>query len=329
MKVLNGTIMKSIGGLMTKIKVNSPTVCLVGGGICLVGAVVASHYAGRKVDEVLDVHKTQVENLKDIKEAGEYQDENGENVEFSSDDYKKELTHTYISTAWDMTKLYGPVVLLTAGAGVCFVTGNRILAKRLAGMTAAYELVQGSYMRYRQNVIDDLGVDGDKKYLLGLDGTHEEKYHDTKIDEKTGEVVNIGKAKTRKLDVVSDVKDWRQASPYAVRIDFCHDMTKDMNYNIIYLENLERNVNLKLDVQGYLTLYEVYDALGILKNLSPEVIGMSHNVGWIKGRGDGDVRFNLVLVPTVCGINDGVAGNLSEVGLIDFNCIGSIWDKLC
>lgn len=325
-------VMKPLAPLATKIKVNSPTVLLVSGGVCVVGAIVAAHHAGRKIDEVLDVHKAQVDNLKEIKEAGEYRenDEEGNEIvtEFTPEDYKKELTHTYISTAWDLTKLYGPVVVGGAGAIVCFVSGNRILAKRLAGMTAAYQIVQEKFMTYRGNVVKDLGVDADRKYLLGLDDTVKEKYYETAIDEKTGDVKQVGKAKSRDIDVVSDVKNWDMASPYAIRLTDCGDLTKDMQYNVMWLSNVEKMANDKFDWKGYLTLYEVYEALGCLNSLTTEAEKMSHQVGWVKGRGDGDIRFNLVMVPTVCGFKDGIAGNLSEVGLIDFNCIGTIWDKV-
>lgn len=313
---------------MTKVNVNSPTTLLVSGLVCMGFAVVAAHHAGRKADEVLDVHKAQVDNLKEIKEAGSYKDEDGTDVEFTESDYKKELTHTYISTTWEMAKLYGPVTIGFVGAGVCFITGNRILAKRLAGMAAAYQIMQDSYIRYRRNVIEDLGDDADRKYLLGLNETIKEKYYDTAIDEKTGDVKQIGKAKTREIDVVNDVKNWDMASPYAVRLDDCSKFTKDYQYNIMWLENVEKMANDKLDWKGYLTLYDVYETLGVLHSLTTEAEMMAHQVGWVKGCGDGDIRFNLVMVPTVCGIKDGIAGNISEVGLIDFNCIGSIWDKV-
>lgn len=326
---LNGTIMKTVGSLVSKAKVNSPTICLVGGLVCLGAGAYFWHQAGRHIDEKLDESKEQIDNLKAMKEAGEYEDvETGEMVEFTVEEYKKELTHAYVVTSIETIKLYGPAVLCTVGAGVCFVTGNQILAKRLAGMTAAYSAAQKAYMRYRKNVVEDLGEDADRKYLLGLDAKHREKYYDTKIDEKTGEVVNIGKAKIREFDVVSDVKDWRQASPYAVETSKCGGFTKDYQYNIMFLESLEKKVNATLDWKGYVSLYEVYEMLGCLNNITSEAEKMAHQVGWVKGYGDGDVRFNLVMVPTTCYIADGVAGNLSEVGLIDFNCIGSIWDKI-
>lgn len=318
-----------VSKLVTKVKVNSPTVLIVAGSVCLVGTVIFAHRAGRKVEETVDANKQAISNLKDILEAGSYQNEDGEEVEFTESDYRKELTHAYLGYVWDLTKLYGPVVLGTAATATCYISGHKILAGRLAGMTAAYTTVEAAYKRYRENVVKISGADADSKYLYGLNGTEKEKYYDTEIDEKTGEVKNVGKAKTRNIDVVEDVKLWNMASPYAVEIDKCDSLTKDANYNVIHLEGLEKIANGKFDLKGYLTLYEVYDALGVLNNISPEVAKMSHNVGWVKGYGDGDIRFNLVMVPISCYSKDGETKNLVEVGLIDFNCVGSIWDKLC
>lgn len=328
MKLL-GNAAKLVAKYGTKVKANSPTILLITGGICLAGAVVSAHRAGRKVEETLDVNKEQIANLKQIKEAGEYVDENGETVEFSEQDYKKEITSAYLGAAWDLTKLYGPVVIFTGAAAASFIGGNRILAGRLAGMAAAYEAVNEAYGRYRQNVIDISGSDADQKYYLGLNDVGSVKYKDTVIDEKTGEVKEIGKAKTRTFDVVKDVKNWNQASPYAIRLDYVRGYTSDPNYNVQWLEGVEQMANTKLSYKGYLTLYDVYDALGVVNMISPEIEKMSHEVGWVLGKGDGDVRFNLIMVPTACGFGeDGGIKNYNEVGLIDFNCIGYIWDQV-
>ena len=308
--------------MITKINVNSPTLLVITGGACLIGFGIFAHRAGRRVDDTLDMHRTQVDNLKDMRDAGEFvdkdEDGNETTIEFSENDYKKELTHTYVTTGLELVKLYGPVVVLGAGTFISFFSGNRILAKRLAGVTAAYGTLQEAYMTYRENVTKDLGEEADFKYLYGMDGTFKEKYYDTKIDEKTGEVVNVGKAKVREIDVVNDVKDWNKVKGF----------THDYEYNKFWLERIESLANGKLETKGYLTLYDVYDALGIVYTLDAKHEMMSHEVGWVKGYGDDDVRFNLVMVPTVCGVKDGAVGNLSEVGLIDFNCVGTIWDKL-
>lgn len=320
-----GFISKAVAKYGTKFKANSPTLLLGGGIVLLIGTGISAHRAGRKVDEVLDVSRTQLDNLKEIKEAGEYVDDDGETVEFTEKDYKKEVTHTYVSTAADLGKLYLPVIGFGAASVACFVGGHKIMAERLTGMTLAYKASQAAYQRYRQNVIEAEGLDADNRYLYGLTQV-EETYKDTKIDEKTGEVKEIGRAKVRQIDAVKDVGLWNQASPYAIRLDSVKGFTSDPQYNVMWLEHIENLANNMLDFKGYLTLYDVYDALGVVPYISTEVEKMSHQVGWVKGRGDGDIRFKLLMVPTACAFIEGETQNISEVGLIDFNCIGSIWD---
>ena len=94
------------------------------------------------------------------------------------------------------------------------------------------------------------------------------------------------------------------------------------------LKGYENIANTKLSQYGYLFLYEVYDMLGVTNCLNTEAIKASHVVGWLKGEGDDTVRFNMVLVPTKSGIIDGKISNRKEVGLIDFNCCGTIIDKI-
>ena len=67
---LFGQLTKPVTKVATKAKANSPVIFLISGGICLGAAIITAHHAGRKVDDDLDVHKAQIDNLKEIKEAG-------------------------------------------------------------------------------------------------------------------------------------------------------------------------------------------------------------------------------------------------------------------
>lgn len=328
-------VTQPLSKVVTKVKVNSPTVLVVTGSVCLVGTVIFAHRAGRKVEETVDANRQAINNIKDIMEAGSFTDEEGNEVEFTDADYRKELTHAYLGYAWDLTKLYGPVIIGTAATATCYISGHKILAGRLAGMTAAYEVIDSAFKKYRTNVVKISGEDADRKYLYGLDGTEKEKYYDTEVDEKTGEVKNVGKAKTRNIDVVEDVKLWNQASIYAVRFDKCKAFTKDMNYNIMHLDSLEKIANNKLEsgrtsVFGprYITMYEIYEMLGVTGELDEETLLMSHETGYVPGYNNQGIKFDIVMVPTKGCYKDGEFKSLTEIGLIDFNCPGSIRKQL-
>ena len=311
-----------LGKTGLKIKSNSPVIFLVTGTICLGGAVVAAHHAGRKIDEVLDVNKEHIENIKSLKDADEIENEEGEKVPYSKKQYNKDLTHAYAGALWDVSKLYLPVAGFTVASAVCYISGHKVLSERLAAMTAAYTGVNEAFQKYRGNVIEMDGEDKDKKYLYGIT-EHVDNATVAKVDPETGEIKT---EKAKNIDVVRDVK--LIASPYAVDMEDCKGFTKDPEYNVRWLENIQNLANAKLDSNGYLFLYDVYEALGVLNYINTDAVKASHVVGWIKGVGDDEVRFQLVPIPVKCKYTDGEIMNIAEKVLIDFNCCGTILDRI-
>lgn len=311
-----------LGKTGLKIKSNSPVIFLVTGTICLGGAVVAAHHAGRKVDEVLDVNKEHIENIKSLKDADEIENEEGEKVPYSKKQYNKDLTHAYAGALWDVSKLYLPVAGFTVASVVCYISGHKVLSERLAAMTAAYTGINEAFQKYRGNVIEMDGEEKDKKYLYGIT-EHVDNATVAKIDPETGEIKT---EKVKNIDVVRDVK--LIASPYAVDMEDCKGFTKDPEYNVRWLENIQSLANAKLDSNGYLFLYDVYDALGVLNFINTDAVKASHVVGWIKGVGDDEVRFQLVPVPVKSMYSDGEVMNIAEKVLVDFNCCGTILDRI-
>lgn len=316
--------MKVIGKLMAKAGAKSPVICLVGGCAAVVGGVLMAHRAGRKVEETLDINKEHLDNIRALKGVEEIEDEDGNKVPYTDKDYKKDLTKAYAGCAWDFAKLYLPPIALTAGGILCFVKGHKILGRRLASMTAAYECANEAFKKYRGNVVAFDGSDQDKRYLYGLE--KEKGIEMEVVDPETGEVTTVKTNKSKPLDVIKDVS--LVASPYAVKVEDCKGFTKDPEYNVRWLSIVQENCNLQLRTRGYLFLADVYDALGVTAFLRPEMVRTSHLVGWVIGEGDNEVIFDMVLVPEKCGMKDGETAVYREVGLVDFNCDGTIIDRL-
>jgi hypothetical protein len=317
----------------TKVKANGPTELLVVGTALTVGTIIFAHRAGRKVEETVMVNKEQINNLKEIKEAGSYIDEAGEEVEFTESEYKKELTKSYISFAWDMTKLYGPVVLCEGAAVVSFISGHRILAKRLAGATALYLATEEAFNQYRENVVKVWDKETDEKLYYGLTDTIVEEYKETKIDEKTGEEVEVGKTKKREVAVLPTDGPVPGASMYAVWADECcaFDITKNYHYAMTWLNNAESLANGMLSncKSGMLTMNDIYETLGCLSSLDERKMLMAHETGWVRNSkiGDGYVKFIIKSIKTTVLNAAGDYVPCTRV-LIDFNCPGSIRSQL-
>ena len=308
---------------VVKTRATSPKTMMVTGLVCGGVAIVMAHRAGRNVDETLDVNKEVIDNIKSLKGKTEIINEDGETVPYSDSQYRKDLGKAYGATIVDLGKLYLPVAAATAAEVILIVKGHHKQALQIASLTAAYECVDTAFKNYRANVVRKSGTDADKAYLLGLD-----TIDSVVVEEVNDETGQVETTKVKNLDVINDVS--LVASPYAVDINYCIGglFNEDPNYNTMVLKGYENIANTKLSQYGYLFLYEVYDMLGVTNCLNTEAIKASHVVGWLKGEGDDTVRFNMVLVPTKSGIIDGKISNRKEVGLIDFNCCGTIIDKI-
>lgn len=322
MKLINDVMAKA-AAVSTKVKINSPKITLITGIGCGAASLYFAFRAGKKIDEMIDVNRQQIANIKDCKESGEYVDENGEIVEFTEADYRRELTSSYISYAGDIAKLAVPPLAFFTLATGCSVKNYKDSVKTIAGLTALCSSTKECFDQYRANVIKDGGVELDHKYYYGLVDKENVEVEETKtVTNKKGESKEVTKRSVKKIDLVTDVNNI--ASMYAVRLDLCKGFTKDYQYNVMFLESVQDMANIKLHNKGMLTLFEVYEALGVVGWIDPETELASHEVGWIMGHGDNDIKFNLVTVPTACGIKEGNVHNFNEEILVDFNCVGCL-----
>lgn len=321
------------GKVLSKVKVNSPTELLVAGTVLTVGTIIFAHRAGRKCEEVIEVNKEQIQNLKEIKEAGQYIDEGGNKVEFTEKDYRGELIKSYGSFALDLTKLYGPVVLCEGASIACFVTGHKVLAKRLAGATALYLATEDAFKKYRGNVVKVFDKETDEKLYYGLTDIAVEEYKETKIDEKTGEEVEFGKAKKREVAVLPCDGPVPGASMYAVWADECSafDISKNYHYAMTWLGNAEQLANGMLSTSnaGQVRMSDIYETLGCVHSLDENKMLMSHETGWVRdGKGgDGYIKFIIKSIRTTMRNAIGEEVPCTRV-LIDFNCPGSIRSQM-
>lgn len=165
-----------------------------------------------------------------------------------------------------------PMSLATIGAASVLYSHN-LLSKRYAGVVAAYGVLEQTFAEYRSRVARTVGDELEAALYEG---------HEVRIDKVSG------KGDDRRVD--GSVGDERLPSLYAFEFGPSNPRfnTVDSAYNLLFLRNLERWSNNKLDRQGHLFLNDVYDALGIPRTRMGAV------VGWHKaGQGDGYISFRL------------------------------------
>ena len=143
------------------------------------------------------------------------------------------------------------------------------------------------------------------------------------IIEVEGDNVSVSvETKETEVKTKSEESDVKTVSQYARFFDDgCTGWSRDAEYNLVYLRDVQRWCNMLLLKQGYLFLNDVYEKLGIPKTKAGQI------VGWIYGEkntiGDNYVDFGLNNIR-----NEDFLEGIENVVLLDFNVDGEIISRL-
>lgn len=300
---MNIDVIKNVGTKMTNTRVIGRGILLgkkyspqILTGVGVVGVVTAGVLACKstlRVESVIDEIGTNVDAAKLRRDTIK---------DYPSEAYTADLTRAYVKGGMDLVKLYGPSVTLALSSIACIVGGHAILSKRNVAMAAAYKTLEQGFSEYRKRVVEDLGLDKDKEYLMG-----------------TSQAVVVGKdGKDEEVTVL----DPNGISAYAKYFDeFNANWSKDAEYNLMFLKTQQNYANDRLNARGHLFLNEVYDMLGMEHTKAGAV------TGWVySDKGDNFVDFGIYN-PQNDMAREFVNGFERSI-LLDFNVDGLILDQI-
>jgi len=251
--------------------------------------------AQEKITNIKAVHNEEVE----IKPGTTYTEQ----------DYKKDLTVTYVQTGLSFVKLYAPAVTLGVASICCILGAHNIMKKRNVAIVAAYKAVEGSFKDYRRRVVSEFGEDKDRQFRYGIN-------HET-----VTEVENDEDGKAKKVKKIVESADPNHYSQYARFFDeACTNWSKTPEYNALFLKAQQNYANDMLHAKGHLFLNEVYDLLGVPRSQAGAV------TGWLMGNGDDFVDFGIYNLNSEAA-RDFVNGYERSI-LLDFNVDGVIFDMI-
>lgn len=300
-----------------KLKKASPTIMIVGAAIGGVTATVLACKATIKAQDILTEHNAQVESIHTTKqqiESGEIQ-----LIEGETNDYKSDITTTYVKTGLKLAKVYAPAVTLGAVSLGCMFGSHHIMSKRNASLTAAYIALDKAFEEYKSRVSDRFGS-----------RVQEELEHNIKA-------VEIESKSTNEQGVEETIKEYKDiamqhTSPYTCIFDETVDTWQaDNQLNRNYLFLMEQAANKRLRTQGHLFLNDVLSSIGTHGGVTmktPE----GQIVGWIYDPND-ETRQNHVdfgvtnYVEGDEALNSFINGGERSV-MLRFNCDGPIIDKI-
>jgi len=301
MKLIPAAVTNKIGRPLLHLQKQSPQVMFAGGVVAAVTSTVLACRATLKLSDTL----AKTEELRDKAQALYAE---GTNTEYDEKQYNKDLTVLKVKSIVNVTKLYAPSAGLMM-LSVALLTGSHVtLNRRNASLTAAYASVDQAFEKYRQRVVEKLGVEADRDFR-----------YDTEIINETVEGED-GKKKTVKHTRVDSTQT---PSKYARFFDeLCNDWKSNPEYNRAFLHCQQTYMNDLLRARGHVFLNEVYDALGMPRTKEGAV------VGWLLDKGgDNFVDFGIFDDFTNPQVRDFVNGREYSI-LLDFNVDGVIFDKI-
>jgi hypothetical protein len=248
---------------------HSPKIMFVAGVVGVGATVVLACRATLKVDEVLQEHEKTVGRI--VEAAREINISTNERP-YSEADRKRDLTLLYAQTAGKFARLYGPSIVVGV-VSIALLTGaHLVLSRRNMALTAAYAALDKGFREYRQRVSDELGPDKERDLRLGQ---VEEEITDEDGNKK------IVKTSIGGRSIYARCFDETSTS-------FIKDPRMGPSYNPTFLRTQQDWANDKLRANGWLTLNEVYQMLGLPKSKEGMI------VGWVlDGKGDGYVDFGF------------------------------------
>lgn len=319
LKVVADAVNRIGGNKLLTLQKHSPKIMAVAGTVCVGTGVVLFCKSTIKAQEIIKQKEdllNQIHTVKkrvDDKDSDPLEDHKGEIIEYSDEDYKKDLLIAYSRMAGQLIKCYLPAATLTI-AGVGLLLGAQgILSKRNAGLVAAYKAVEESYQQYRTRAVEELGAEKDEMFYKGV---YEQVVEEEKKDKE---------GKTKKVKKTVKTVDPNHISPYAKFFDDASEYYEnDTSRNMYFLTKVQNQLTDRLRAKGHLFLNEAYDELGIPRTSEGAI------AGWIYDPND-TTKDNYVDFGLFNGekqeVRDFVNGYQQAI-LIDPNVDGIIYDLI-
>lgn len=243
---------------------HGPELLIAGAIVSGVGAIATAIISTIKLNKVLEPCNKKIDLVKN--NLNQHKKDN--NPDIIKED-KKQLALAYGHAALKIAALYTPSVLFFATSVGCMLGSHKIMKGRNLALAAACTTLDTSYKAYRERVKEKLGDEAEEKIYQGIT-----KKKVTTTNPETGKE----ETKTIKgTSIPTHGNAWDVMFDESSR---CWEPSSTRNYEFLTLQQSYSNNRLKQ--RGYLFLYEVFEDLGLTK----EIVGddkwrAAHYIGWM------------------------------------------------
>lgn len=256
------TLSQMLDILAIKANKHRPTIMVIGSTIGVITGTYLACKSSTKLPEKTAEFKQALADLHDVKDRT------------SKKEYAQFAMGTYAHIVCELGKMYGPSAAVIGSSLVGFNLAHKEMLNRNTDLLATATVLERGFTEYRRRVVESYGEEVDKCFRYGLTKTTV----DDPVLSKNGEpkLDKDGNPKVKQTDILVGDKSVNQYSQFARIFDESNPCwEKSSAYNKQLLLDLQHRFNDRLENIGYVTLNEVYDALGFEKTRD------GHNAGWV------------------------------------------------
>ncbi len=177
------------------------------------------------------------------------------------------LLPLYVETSKRAVILYGPSILMGAGALALILASHKSLQTRNRALIATVGLLERGFNEYRKRVRDEMGVEADERFYYGAEARSV-----TTVEMKDGK-------KKKRKETKNHIPEEYSPIMYQRTFDETNQNWSNMDdKNDFFLHMVERYMNDQFTIKGWMILNDVYKALGFKETPEGAVVGWSKNV---------------------------------------------------
>lgn len=292
---------------------------LIMSGLIAGAGTVSACIATLKLEDILDEHKAEVEDVKDhyimLEQTG---DEGIAITETISDTkaYKKDLTKVFIRTSGKIGRIYAPTALIFALWAVLMGLTYKDIAKLRKENTELFVALRGTeeiLKRYRNEMRERVGDESERRF-----------YNNIKTEDiERVEVDENGKEKKHKVKGAEVINGKLSGDAFIFDESCGAYVGHDINHNLFIAELLANQCGDNLYSNGSIMMFEILDAYGLDRDEVPGAF-VRGCLSKRKGGPSDEIDINIRKV----WIFDEEAGEYVEKILVDPKLDGVIVDRI-
>lgn len=302
-----------------KVMEHKAEIGLIMGGLLAGAGTVSACIATLKLEDILDEHKKEVEDVKDKYIMLEQASEEGIALTMTVSDtkaYRKDLTKVYFRTAGKVCRLYAPPALIFGFSATLFgLTYKDIkdLKKHNTELLTALVGRDAILSRYRTDMRNRIGEEAERRFYNNIDTQ----------DIDTVETTEDGKEKKHKVKGAEVVNGKLSGDAFIFDESCGAYVGHDINHNLYIAGLLKNQCSDNLFCNGSIMMFEILDAFGLDRDEVPGAFVR----GCLSKRKGGSADIVDMDIRKVWVFDEG-AGEYVEKILVDPKLDGTIIDRI-